>query len=40
MKVKQISVFLENRSGRLSEVTRVLGDKGVEHQSALVGGYV
>ncbi len=26
MKVKQISVFLENRSGRLAEVTRVLGD--------------
>ena len=29
MKVKQISVFLENRSGRLSEVTRVLGNKGL-----------
>lgn len=29
MKVKQISVFLENRSGRLSEVTRVLGDKAL-----------
>ncbi len=27
MKVKQISVFLENRSGRLAEVTRVLGDQ-------------
>lgn|SRR5690554_1237121 len=26
MKIKQISVFLENKSGRLSEVTRVLGD--------------
>ncbi|MDY0091626.1 MAG: ACT domain-containing protein [Candidatus Vecturithrix sp.] len=26
MKVKQISVFLENRSGRLAEVTRVLGE--------------
>ena len=25
MKVKQISVFLENRSGRLAEVTQVLG---------------
>lgn len=25
MKVKQISVFLENKSGRLAEVTRVLG---------------
>ena len=29
MKVKQISVFLENRSGRLAEVTQVLGDKGL-----------
>lgn len=29
MKVKQISVFLENRSGRLAEVTHVLGDKGL-----------
>jgi len=29
MKVEQISVFLENKSGRLSEVTRVLGDAGV-----------
>ena len=26
MKVKQISVFLENRRGRLAEVTRVLGE--------------
>ena len=25
MKVKQISVFLENKSGRLAEVTRTLG---------------
>lgn len=26
MKVKQISVFLENKSGRLAQVTRILGD--------------
>src|SRR5512136_1876896 len=26
---KQISVFLENKSGRLAEVTRVLGDAGI-----------
>lgn len=26
MKVKQISVFLENKAGRLASVTRVLGD--------------
>ncbi|MBN1268698.1 MAG: ACT domain-containing protein [Kiritimatiellae bacterium] len=29
MKVKQISVFLENRAGRLAEICRLLGDAGV-----------
>jgi len=29
MKVQQISIFIENESGRLAEVTRVLGDAGV-----------
>jgi hypothetical protein len=29
MKVEQISVFLENKSGRLSEVTRILGEGGI-----------
>jgi len=29
MKVKQISVFLENKSGRLAQVTRALGDNGI-----------
>lgn len=29
MLVKQISVFLENKSGRLAEVTRVLGEKSI-----------
>lgn len=29
MKVEQISVFIENKSGRLAEVTRVLDEKGV-----------
>lgn len=29
MKVKQISVFLENKSGRLAEVTRSLGINGI-----------
>lgn len=29
MKVKQISVFLENKSGRLAKVTEVLGENGV-----------
>ncbi|MDR3552516.1 MAG: ACT domain-containing protein [Clostridia bacterium] len=27
--VKQISVFLENKAGRLAEVTRVLGENGI-----------
>jgi len=29
MIAKQVSVFLENKSGRLNEVTRILGDAGV-----------
>lgn len=29
MKVEQISIFIENKSGRLAEVTRVLGDAGI-----------
>ncbi|NLG84267.1 MAG: ACT domain-containing protein [Firmicutes bacterium] len=29
MKVKQISVFLENKSGRLAKVARVLGEQGI-----------
>jgi hypothetical protein len=29
MKVEQISIFIENKSGRLAEVSKVLGDAGV-----------
>jgi len=29
MKVEQISIFIENKSGRLAEVTSILGDAGV-----------
>jgi hypothetical protein len=29
VKVKQISVFLENKSGRLAQVTRVLGENNI-----------
>lgn len=29
MLIKQISVFLENKSGRLAEVTRILGDNDI-----------
>ncbi|MGI6124979.1 MAG: ACT domain-containing protein [Acetivibrionales bacterium] len=30
MQVKQVSVFLENKSGRLAEVTRVLGSRNID----------
>ena len=30
MYVKQISIFLENKSGRLAEVTSILGDNGID----------
>lgn len=29
MKVEQISIFIENKSGRLAEVTQTLGDAGI-----------
>ena len=29
MQVEQISIFIENKSGRLAEVTRVLGTQGI-----------
>jgi hypothetical protein len=29
MKVEQISIFIENKSGRLAEVTKILGESGV-----------
>jgi hypothetical protein len=29
MNVEQISIFIENKSGRLAEITRVLGDAGI-----------
>lgn len=30
MLVKQISVFLENKSGRMAEVTKILGEKNID----------
>jgi hypothetical protein len=33
MMIKQISVFLENKSGRLNEASRILGEAGI-HISA------
>ena len=29
MRVEQISIFLENRAGRLAEITRILGQAGI-----------
>ena len=29
MKVEQISIFLENRAGRMAQITRILGEAGV-----------
>lgn len=29
MKVEQISIFIENKSGRLAEITRILGENGI-----------
>ena len=29
MKVEQLSIFIENKSGRLAEVTRLLGEAGI-----------
>ena len=30
MLIKQISVFIENQPGKLSEVTQVLGENGID----------
>ena len=30
MKIRQLSVFLENRIGRLAGITRILGDAGID----------
>ncbi len=34
--VEQVSVFLENKSGRLAELTRSLGDAGVDMHALMV----
>ena len=33
MTIKQLSVFLENKSGRINEVTKVLGENGINMQA-------
>ncbi len=39
MWVKQISVFLENKSGRIAEVTGILSEAGVKHPRPGHGGH-
>jgi hypothetical protein len=34
--IEQVSVFLENTSGRLAELTRVLGDAGINMRALMV----
>jgi hypothetical protein len=34
--IEQLSVFLENRSGRLAELTRALGDAGINMRALMV----
>jgi hypothetical protein len=34
--VEQVSVFLENSSGRLAELTRALGDAGIDMHALMV----
>ncbi|MCL4079671.1 ACT domain-containing protein [Coriobacteriia bacterium Es71-Z0120] len=36
MMVEQVSVFLENTTGRLAELTRVLGDAGINMRALMV----
>jgi hypothetical protein len=36
MKVKQLSVFIENTNGRLAQVTRVMGNAGVNMRAATI----
>ena len=33
MVIKQLSIFLENRSGRINEVTKILGANGINMQA-------
>ncbi len=36
MKIKQISIFLENAAGRIAEVTRVLKDAGINLRAIMI----
>ena len=37
MKVDQLSIFLENRAGRLAEVTRILSEAEGQHPRPVIG---
>lgn len=36
MQIKQLSIFLENKSGRLAEVTRILADAGIDMRALVI----
>lgn len=38
MAVKQLSVYLEDTTGRLSQVTQVLADAGIDFRAAVIAG--
>ena len=37
MKLKQVSVFLENRTGRMADAARLLGDHGINIRALSIG---
>ena len=37
MKIKQLSVFVENKTGRINEVTQILGSKRCEYDGIQSG---
>lgn len=36
MQIKQLSIFLENKSGRVAEVTKILADAGIDMRALVV----
>ena len=38
MLVKQISVFVQNKPGRLSQITRLMAENGIDMTGSLPGG--
>jgi hypothetical protein len=36
MQIKQLSIFLENKSGRVAEVTKILADAGIDMRALVI----